>query len=91
MFICIVSVYLYVYAMCIHLHGIYVHNWKLYQFCVPKKCCIVLSNVVLTNDIPQVDKAKRLRREYSTCIGRVMFVGRRRIRGTRSIVHIVSF
>ena len=49
------------------------------------------SNVVVTNTIPQVDKARRLRREYSTCIGSIMSVDRRRIRGTVIIVHIVVF
>ena len=49
------------------------------------------SNVVVTNTISQVDKARRLRREYSTCIGSLMSVGRRRIRLTRRIVHIDSF
>ena len=49
------------------------------------------SSIVVTNDIPQVDKARRLRREYSTCIGGIMSVGRRIIRGTRIIVQIASF
>ena len=38
-----------------------------------------------------MDKARRLRREYSTCIGSIMSVDRRRIRGTVIIVHIVVF
>ena len=49
------------------------------------------SNVFVTNTIPKVDKARRLRQEYSTCIGSIMSVGRRRIRGTVIIVHIVVF
>ena len=49
------------------------------------------SNVVVTNTMPQVDNARRLRLEYSTCSGDIMSGGRRRIRGTRRIVHIVSF
>ena len=49
------------------------------------------SNVVVTNTFLQVDTAWRLMREYSTCIGSGMSVVRRRIRGTRRIVHIISF
>ena len=48
-------------------------------------------NVVVTNTIPQVDKARRLRREYSTCFGRIMSVDRSIIRGIIIIVHIVLF
>ena len=36
-------------------------------------------------------KARRLSREYRTCIGGILSVGRRRIRGTRIIVHIASY
>ena len=39
----------------------------------------------------QVDKARSLRREYSTCIGSIISVGGRRICGTCRIVHIVLF
>ena len=35
-----------------------------------------------------MDKARRLRREYITCIGSIMSVDRRRIRGIIIIVHI---
>ena len=46
------------------------------------KCCF-------HNTIPQVYKARRLSQDYSTCIRSIISVGRRRIRGTRRIVHIV--
>ena len=46
------------------------------------------SNVVVTNTMPQVDNARRLRREYSTCSGSIMSRGRRRIRGTCRILNI---
>ena len=49
------------------------------------------SDVVVTNTFVQLDKARRLRREYSTCIGSIISVGRRIIIGTLRIVHIVSF
>ena len=47
--------------------------------------------VVVTNTIVQLDKARRLKAEYSTWIRSIMSVGRRRIRGTPRIVHIASF
>ena len=49
------------------------------------------SKVVLTNTIIQVDKFGGLTREYSTYIGNIVSVCRRRIRGARRIVHIISF
>ena len=40
-FVCIVSAYLYVYSTCIHLHGVFVHHWQRYEFCLQSKCqCI---------------------------------------------------
>ena len=36
-------------------------------------------------------KTRRLRREYSTCIGSIISVGRRIIHATPRIVHIASF
>ena len=51
------------------------------------------SNVVVTNIMRKIYKARRLRRElYSTCIGSIMSVGRGRICGTRRIcLHSLVF
>ena len=39
----------------------------------------------------QLYKTRRLRREYSTCIGDIMSVGRRRNQGKLRIVHIALY
>ena len=49
------------------------------------------SNGVVTNTIPQVDKARRLRREYSICNESITSVSRRRIHGTVINADIVLF